>query len=114
MTQPKKRKAQKQSQPEAKRTPAQRKAAKKEYQHQYYLANRGKALEYQRQYNREHKAAVKRNSYGITFAATGKQAVRPERQTHYHHSTLMSLSPEKLERAAARILSHDAEYVGAK
>lgn len=91
---------------------------RQEYMHDYYIANREKALAYSKQYNTANRRSIinerKRQEYALKYAKTGKKQDRAEIVDVYNPSSLMNLQPEKLEKAVNRILRGVCDYVGAR
>lgn len=91
------------------------KFAKAEYQHQYYATHRGKAQEYQRQYNIQHRKTTRRNNnFRAQYSTTAKQQEREATRSSYSHSYLMHSSPEKMAKDINKILRGEAELAAVK
>ena len=87
-------------------------AARAAYQHEYYMTHREKAIEYHREYNRQHKKKQRINAnYQLKHAATKKDFMRPEKKDCYTGSELMHSSPEKVAKAIEKIIAGAAIFV---
>jgi len=89
-------------------TEAEKKEARRQYQHDYYRANKDRARAYQREYNRTH-----RKKQGSKAGAVCR-GQRRRLRTHLNASNLMQDSTAHFERDLAAILRGEKHLVGGR
>lgn len=115
MNKPKPRRAQRQPEPEPQLTEEQTKAARRAYQHDYYLKHKDKAKTYQRDYHKKYRKRSNGTGAKSLRGSLRKEADREAVRSVHNANSLQAIPiGGKLERELNRILSGKCDYAGTR